>query len=119
MKRTPLKRQSAKKAIWSSKYLTGIALDYPKQYCASCGRVGHKYYFERHHPFGRVNERILAYLYLCHKCHADIHDSGSWSTTLGWLQPEFRGMQCHGQRAFPWKKECELNWPENLKRKNL
>jgi len=74
---------------------------------------------ERHHPFGRLNERIMAYAYLCNACHEGIHDFGSWSTTRGWLQPEFRGMQCHGQRAFPWKKECELNWPENLKRENL
>lgn len=119
MKRTPLKRQSAKKAQWTKQYCTRLVMDNPKQACAWCGNAGNKDSFERHHPFGRLNERILAYLYLCHTCHETIHDFGKASSLKGWLQPEFRGMQCHGERVFPWRKECELNWPENLKRENL
>lgn len=119
MKRSRLRRQSAKRAQWTKKYCTRLVMDAQRQSCADCGKIGNKDSFERHHPFGRVNERLLAYLYLCHGCHKSIHDLGSLATSEGWLQPEFRGMQCHHERVFPWKKECELNWPENLKRENL
>lgn len=114
MKKTPLRRQSKKKASFSAQYKKQVGADSKVQNCAWCGVTRHKDLMERHHPLGRVNERILAYVYLCHADHELIHDNGKASRLKGWLQPQFDGRQGNTQR--PWAVECEANWPDNLKR---
>lgn len=114
MKRTRLRRQSPKRAQWMRRYCDRLAMDDEKQSCARCLKMAHKGHLERHHPFGRLNERLLAYVYLCHPCHENIHDHGAMSREDGWLQPEFDGRSSANHHR-PWNSKVELNWPENLK----
>lgn len=116
MKKTPLRRQSKKRALFNALYKKQLRDDLKVQECAWCGATRHKDLLDPHHPFGKVNERILAYIYLCRSCHDTVHDFGKASELKGWLQPEFRSMKCLRERVIPWAIECEANWPDNLKR---
>ncbi len=69
---------------------------------------------ECHHPFGRLGERILAFVWVCGPCHQMIHDEGQQARAMGWLQPEFDGRS--GPAPRPWQAIREGRWPKSLQR---
>lgn len=117
--RTPLKQVSDEKKVWLSKYKAQCQQDAPYQKCAMTGVVEHVSNLERHHPFGRIKERILAYVYLAHESHEEIHDRGKKAREDGWLHPMFWGHPARDDWPRPWPAFDERWWPDNLKRSTL
>lgn len=115
LKRTRLRPYSPEKNAWNHKYVKAKKAFPSAVHCACCHHLFHKDVLEPHHPFGRIKERILAFVWLCQPCHRIIHDEGKQARSLGWLQPQFDGRE--GETRRMWKQECEQNWPDNLKRK--
>jgi hypothetical protein len=112
MKRTPIRKVSKEKMAWIAKYARAKKLlpEYPV--CAKCRLVRRIDGMQFHHPFGRIGERIMAFLVLCPFCHEMIHDEGAQARALGWLQPEFDGRS--GPAPRPWDVALEIPWPESL-----
>lgn len=87
-------------------------------WCEMSGRPISKFEAEAHHPFGRLRERILAFVWLSSSSHRAIHDDGKEARRQGWLQPQYDGSKGKGAPR-PWSREAEAEWPENLKRANV
>lgn len=130
MKRTPLRRKTPLKRKGSLKKASPWRSEWMRLYkeaklqhgnyvrSAMSGLLLHVSDVSWHHPFGRVKERIMAFLPLTRAEHAQIHDFGSQSFKLGWLQPEHYGRIRVADWPRPWKPEFERFWPEKLKRTN-
>ena len=84
MKRTPLKRVSAKKAAWNRKYSLAKQARILLRPC--CARCGHRRATQGHHPKGQVGEKIMEFIVLCHGCHAWIHENPNSAREEGLLQ---------------------------------
>ncbi len=113
-RKTPLRPVSCERTRWNSKYTRAKAHAPAFPSCARCGASRLRDHMEPHHPFGRLGERILAFVWVCGHCHDAIHDEGQQSRALGFLQPEFDGRT--GEVPRPWPIEAESRWPSSLKR---
>ena len=100
--RKKLRQVSKKKAQWNKLYKLAKEEDHFFQRCAKCNLGDRKEGLECHHPFGRIGKRILAYVYLCQRCHDWIHSNGRVARDLGWLQPEFDGRPPDQSVPKPW-----------------
>lgn len=105
LKRTRLKQMSDAKTDWSKKYESAKAKHPPPM-------LG----MEAHHPFGRIGERILCFIWVFRATHQAIHDRGIWAREVGWLQPPFDGRPMDNEYPRPWPKELECFWPPTYKR---
>lgn len=68
-----------------------------------CAKCGHKKGLEPHHPFGRGKDNLFRVVLLCHCCHAWTHEFPDLAYSLGWLQPEYRGVRRPEGFPVPWK----------------
>lgn len=75
------------------------------------GKDNH-YKIQRHHPFRRLGEAILAFVYITAQKHHEIEHNGTLSREQGWI---WEGdPKDHVNR--PWPEECERTWTEKFKR---
>ncbi len=72
---------------------------------------------ESHHVFGRLGNRMLAYLFITPELHKWIHANGREARRLGWLQGPYDGRPLDPNAPRPWDSECESSWPDEYKRK--
>lgn len=83
LKRTPLKRRSAKKTEWALLYLAGlrflISLD-PMCRCCKERRAT-----EGHHPARQQGGSILIFLPVCRRCHTWVEDHKNEAREYGWI----------------------------------
>lgn len=127
MKRTPLKRKtplkakpkpgkprarlagaSAKQADRLARYHAMVDGWKGPKCCAKCG---HKKGLEPHHPFGRGRENLFKVVLLCRLCHACTHEFPDLAYSLGWLQPEYRGVCRPDGFPVPWKPTQLISLP--------
>lgn len=129
MKRTPLRRKTPLKA----RPKPGPAKPRPKLAYASakqaerlaryhamvdgwqgprcCAKCGHKKGLEPHHPFGRGKDNLFRVVLLCHLCHAWTHEFPDLAYSMGWLQPEYRGIRRPEGFPVPWKPTQLISLP--------
>lgn len=117
LKKTKLKGMSDRKKEFESAYR------YAKFAAPSYVRTAdkpfaleRKDYCDPHHPFGRVGDKILAFLWITKSKHEDIHDRGKKARADGWLHPPFWGMSLDPSWPRPWPEWAEEKWPEKYKR---
>lgn len=115
-RRSGLRPVSKAKESWMKQYREMCRTDTPLQRDEN-GRLMHKDWLERHHPWGRIGERILAYVYITSELHEWIHAHSKEALSLGWLTPEYKGHVNSGKWPRPWSKQAEARWPASLKRK--
>lgn len=117
LKKAKLSQVSSAKKLWLKKY--GDAKSswgcYVRPADASLS-IEHKDACDPHHPFGRVGERILCFLWVTKQKHHDIHDNGTKARLHGWLHPPFWGMPLDLSIPRPWPIDYEESWPEKYKR---
>lgn len=106
LKKTRLKQVSKGKSKWLELYAKAKEANPPP-----------KSGMDPHHPFGRIGERILCFVWISQDLHKRIHDNSSWAHEVGWLQPEFASRKSTGLEPRPWLKSEESNWPDKYKRK--
>lgn len=75
--------------------------------CASCGSESN---LERHHPYGRGRDNITKWIWVCASnsgcgIHDKIHSNPNEYFKLGWLQPEYRGLDPYNfpNHPKPWE----------------
>lgn len=121
MKRTPIRRKtplkarpkpgpakprprlapaSAKQAGRLARYHAMVDAWQGPRCCAKCA---HKKGLEPHHPFGRSGDHLFRIVLLCRLCHAWVHEFPHSAYFLGWLQPEYRGVNRPANFPTPWK----------------
>ncbi len=111
LKPSPMKRKkalnkvSAKKRRWMDQYVVQKIRGAEWQKCPHCVGYAHKSMMEPHHPFGRVKERLLIYVWICKGLHQWIHDNGKVARELGWIQPQFDGRKADPSLPRPWEKQ--------------
>lgn len=105
MKRStkPMRRVSVKREEWNRRYLASIESDADEQVCAITGMRAHKGHLTRHHPKGRLNERIMFYFYVTASKHNEFHARGEWAREHGYILPEMSGRQSEPDTPNPWK----------------
>jgi len=67
---------------------------------------------ERHHPAGRIGQRILIYVYITPAKHRWIHDNSKAARELGWIRNEAQGFAHDPDQPRPWLAGTCIN--ENL-----
>lgn len=100
MKRTRLNQVSKAKAKWTPRYQKAkrARLEWMIEqrgfvYCERCdaspGDIHCRRALEPHHPDGRNGALILHFFYVCHACHAWIHETNpNAARQEGWLRPK-------------------------------
>lgn len=76
----------------------------------------HRSEADPHHPFGRKGQYLLCFLWLSKAFHQNIHDHGTQSRALGWLQLPYSGGVYDPTEHRPWKAEFESHFPDQFKR---
>lgn len=117
LKKSKLRAVGLNRKPWDDQYKARKAADGDYVRSAFSGIVLHrKTQADPHHPFGKVRERILAYLWVEKDWHKHLHDFNNQSLALGWIQPQFRGAHNDGTHPRPWREEFEGDWPDSLRR---
>lgn len=107
---------SSAKAEWKLLYATAKLLGSSYVRCAQSGLLMHKSEADCHHPWGRVGDRILAFVWISRTFHEHLHQFGKQSAALGWLQPAFRGGAYDPHYKRPWPQWAEEYFPQKYKR---
>lgn len=118
-KRKRINPVSSKRRAWNDKYYAQVEKDAPYQSPVDqpdelYGKDNH-YKIQRHHPFRRLGEAILCYVYITSEKHHDIEHNAKQSRANGWIwegDPED-----HVNRPWPESVEILHNWPERYRRK--
>lgn len=116
-KRKKINPVSSKRRAWNEKYYAQVEKDAEMQTPVDQPHLlygkDNSYKIQRHHPFRRLGEAILAYCYITREAHEHIENHASWAREVGWIHDK----EPHGTELRPWPIECEKNWPEKFKRK--
>lgn len=71
--RCTIRPTSKVKDCWTILYEEKKLKDDSLQTCRVCGETSMKEFMDAHHPFGRINEMLLAYHWVHSECHRLIH----------------------------------------------
>lgn len=82
---------SKSKEGWQKQYELKRDRSYPQGLMACPDCRSYSQSWEPHHPFGRHEERIMTFVWICSECHRRIHDHGTWARETGRIMPEFYG----------------------------
>ena len=109
---------SKSKQQWTEKYEELKDSFGPMVRSAFSGLLMRREMAEPHHPFSRNRDGLLAFLWLSKAEHKHLHDFGSQSYALGWLQPEHYGRPSNPHHPRPWKETYESHFPDRFKRQS-
>lgn len=118
-KRKKINPVSSKRRAWNEKYYAQVERDAEMQAPVDKPHLlygkDNSYKIQRHHPFRRMGEAILAYCYLTTAHHTWVEDHGRESRELGWIHDK----DPDGTEKRPWPESVEIlhNWPEKYRRK--
>lgn len=106
LQRGGLKKKSEKQKIKDSAELKQHNKNIKNNsvYCVKCGNIKH---IEKHHYKGR--KYPSEFIYLCGEfgcgMHSWIHKNENKALELGWLWPEYRGLNSNENQPKPWSDE--------------
>lgn len=85
LQRGGLNSTSKKKEEWLKKYRQAKLNSQEYHECKVCGKTNHKDEADCHHPWGRSQENILDFWFICVECHAKIHKNPNKAREQGFL----------------------------------
>lgn len=115
-KRKRINPVSSKRRAWNDKYFAQVekdeAMQRPVDQPDKLYSKDNSYQIQRHHPYRRLGEHILLYVYVSSRLHTHIEDHGKWSREVGWIHDH--PPQPNDLRA--WPASSEKHWPEKYRR---
>lgn len=116
LKKSRLRKMGLNKQSWTKLYTVQKKADGDYVRCAASGLLMHVSECDPHHPFSRHKEGLMAYLWISKAFHQHLHNFGTQSSKLGWIQPSHYGREQTPDSPRPWPQTAETNWPEKFRR---
>lgn len=121
LRRCALKPRSTSKSAWEQRYQDAKVkddtlqrpVDRPDLLLHRTNRLR----LHPHHPFARIGDAILAYVYITKEKHEWCHANSKEAREQGWLQGPYDGRPVNPEAPRPWPEKSEESWPEKYKRK--